>query len=179
MKQIGIFDAAPIEQELKNTVFWNWMNIRRLNLKTDHYQVEDIILRYQKVTYPMTVKNFYEDMDCVDYFVQDYFPKTIKLIASLFEGKSVGRIVIAKLKAGAHVTPHKDEGKYCEAHDRFHLSIITNEKVFVTCDNQTAHIPKGTIWWFDNKKTHEVKNLGFQDRVHIIVDVKRAHGTGE
>jgi hypothetical protein len=170
-KQIGVFDPVPIAKELENTVLWNWMNIRRLNLKTDHYQVEDIILRYQKVTFPCLMEDFYEDMECVDYFVQGRFPKTLFTIAKLFLDKEIGRIVIAKLKAGAHITPHKDEGKYCEAHDRYHLPIITNDRVFVTSNNETIHMPIGTIWWFDNKKVHEVINKGSEDRVHIIVDI--------
>ena len=170
-KQVGTFNPTPIVKEIEKTGLWNWMNIRRKNLKTDHAQVEDIILRYQKVTYPMSVQDFYEDIECVDYFVQDYFPETLIAIARAFPYSKVGRVVIAKLKAGAHVTPHKDEGKYCKLHDRYHLSVITNDKVFVTSNNETMHMPVGTIWWFDNKQVHEVKNLGMQDRVHIIVDI--------
>ena len=170
-KQIGVFNPIPIAKELENTALWNWMNIRRLNLKTDHYDTEDIILRYQKVTYPMSIQDFYDDMKCVDYFVQNRFPETLFTIAKLFVNHEIGRIVIAKLKTGAHITPHKDEGKYCEAHDRYHLSVITNDQVLVTSNNETVHMPAGTVWWFNNKETHEVVNKGLEDRIHIIVDI--------
>jgi hypothetical protein len=33
-------------------------------------------------------------------------------------------------------------------------------------------MPKGTIWWFDNEKEHEVINNSANDRIHMVVDIR-------
>ena len=40
------------------------------------------------------------------------------------------------------------------------------------CEEETVHMWPGELWWFNNKKTHWVKNNSKSDRIHLIIDAK-------
>jgi len=171
-KFIGSFDHEPILEELKNATLWNWLRIRKSNgLK--HNAVDDIVLRFQSVEGQHELNEYFDRMECVDYFPKFYFPKTSKVIHEFADRSVIGRIVIAKLKSGGVIDTHIDEGKYCAAHDRFHFVVSTNPDVFFLCNGHQKHLEAGKVWWIDNKSPHSVHNHGSSDRIHIVVDIKK------
>lgn len=80
-----------------------------------------------------------------------------------------GRIMLVKLKAGGHITPHVDEGAYADYYDRFHL-VLSGHCDFRCGDTFYSPMP-GDFFWFNHKKEHEVWNGTEEDRVHLIVDI--------
>ena len=168
-KQLCTFDYKAVLPEIVNSPFWNWLQLRSKTV--EHNVIDDIILRFNSVQKVQTVDRFYNDLLCVDYFVQQYFPITMKIINEIFNDRILGRIVIAKLKPHGDIKAHVDEGEYAKAYDRYHLVVTTNDGVLLTSGNETLHLPQGTVWWFNNLDNHDVVNYGHTDRIHIVVDV--------
>jgi hypothetical protein len=164
-RHTGTFDYQPILSEIVANPAWNWLNLRSYAGHT-----RDIILRYQSVETNKTIKDFYTNPLCVDYFVQSYFPKTMQLIRNHVGDKSIGRIVIAELTPGQQVAPHIDEGFYSDNTDRHHFVVSTNVECVMMSGNEHQHMPRGTIWWFNNHVTHSADNKGTTTRIHVIVD---------
>lgn len=163
-KKIGEFDYHRVLNELGNKPLWNWLNLRKLANHGD-----DIILRYQPVQgvmHPMTIMS---SLECVDYFTQSLFPKTMELVNQTFE-QPIGRVVFARLNPGDKISEHTDEGQYSESTDRFHFVLTTNPEVIMSSGNETHHIDPGEIWWFNNHIDHSVVNNGTTSRIHLIVD---------
>ena len=171
--QTSKFDPNYVREEINNSTFWNWINLRRLAYQSQHKHVEDIVLRFQPVQGMFTFEDFLNGKECADLFVQKYLPKTTELVIALTSRFKVGRVVIAKLKAGGSIGTHVDEGEYHKDYSRYHLVVDTNPQVTFTCEDETIHMPEGTIWWFNNRVPHSVKNEGDTDRTHIIVDIKK------
>lgn len=171
-KFIGSFDHEPIFQELQNATLWNWLSVRR-SRDLKHKSVDDIVLRFQSVEGKHDISEYFDKMECVDYFPKFYFPKTSKVIHDFADKSTIGRIVIAKLKAGGVIDTHIDKGEYCAAHDRFHFVVSTNPDVWFKCNGSVKRFEAGKIWWLDNKSLHSIENNGSADRIHIVVDIKK------
>ena len=172
-KKVGEFNPELIKKELEATPLWNWLNLRRMAYQSQHNYVDDIVLRFQPVQGKFIMSDFMDSEEMADYFVQNYLPYTMNFINTLTNGKKIGRIVIAKLKAGGIIGDHIDEGDYHKNYLRYHLVIDTNDKVIFTCEDEKQFMPQGTIWWFNNQVTHNVKNEGNTDRTHIVLDIKQ------
>ena len=171
-KKVGEFDAATLVKELEATNFWNWLNLRK-SPGLYHDVADDIILRFQRVEGYYTLINYFDGLECVDYFPQGYLPNTMRAVNNKFGLSKIGRIVVAKLKPGATIAPHIDEGQYAKQHDRFHFVVTTNPHVEFGCGDETVHMSPGDIWWFDNKTQHYVTNAGDTDRIHVVVDIRK------
>ena len=171
-REAGKFNPELIKNELFETRFWNWLSLRKSPNNTKHNDVDDIVLRFQPVQSNYNFQDFMDKEECVDYFVQQYFPVTMELCNMFAAPHHVGRIVIAKLKPKGVIDLHIDEGEYNKQFRRFHFVVDTNDDVVFTCRDETINMPEGTIWEFDNKVIHKVENLGDTDRVHIIMDIK-------
>ena len=172
-KQTTTFDPINIAKELEESRWWNWLNIRRNAYNSQHGHVDDIVLRFQPVQGDHDYSDFMDKTECVDFFVQRYFPFTMNLIRYLTKGHDVGRIVVAKLNYNSSIGDHIDEGDYHKEFSRYHMVINTNDKVVFTCEDEKQHMPQGTIWWFNNRVTHNVYNDGDTDRTHIVVDIRK------
>jgi len=171
-KKVGEFDTKDIAKELEVTNFWNWLNMRKAP-GLNHNVVDDIVLRFQRVEGHYTLINYFDGMECVDYFPQGYLRNTMKAVNNQFGLSKIGRVVVAKLRPFSTIAPHIDEGEYTKNHDRFHFVVTTNPNVRFGCGDEEAHMAAGDIWWFDNKTQHYVTNAGNTDRIHIVVDIRK------
>ena len=95
----------------------------------------------------------------------------MQLVRDFAKDRTIGRVVVAKLKSKGEIGTHIDEGAYNAAYDRFHIVIKTNYQTMFTCGGETTRMGKGEVWWLDNKQSHSVINAGLTDRIHIIVDL--------
>lgn len=96
------------------------------------------------------------------------FPELFKVLDS-FGVVSVSRCAFFKLPPGGAVKSHIDDGSYYHGKDRFHLSIQGDYEYGV---GDERHVIKpGTLFWFDNKKLHNAKNVSNIDRLTFVFDV--------
>lgn len=80
------------------------------------------------------------------------------------------RIILTRLRAGADIRPHKDDGFTLERSHRYHLALNTNKLVEFEVDGQVRHFGAGEIWEINNRQTHAVRNRSEEGRVHMILD---------
>ena len=172
-ERVANFNFGHIAGEIQKAPCWNWLNLRRVK-GLMHNDVEDIVLRFQSLEGKHDPAYYMEHLDCVDYVVQQQFPLTMTLAAWLSKGRPIGRVMIAKLKSHGIIGAHIDEGEYAKQHDRYHCVVATNKDVVFTCNGEICHMAAGDIWWLDNKSTHSVANHGDTDRIHIIIDIRKA-----
>ena len=96
LRKLGEFDPARIAEELGRTRFWNWLQLRKAD-GLQHSPVDDIVLRFQSVEGLHNVTEYFDKLECVDYFPQGYLPHTMQLVRRIGEGRTVGRVVVAKM----------------------------------------------------------------------------------
>jgi hypothetical protein len=78
---------------------------------------------------------------------------------------------LMRLKAGAHIKPHRDHGLAMEFGEaRLHVPILTGDAVSFMVDHKKIPMKPGEIWYFNADQTHEVHNYGAEDRINLVID---------
>lgn len=78
---------------------------------------------------------------------------------------------LMRLKAGAHIKPHRDPElglDYGEA--RLHLPIFTSSDIIFWVDNKRVPMAAGELWYINADQIHEVRNPGIEDRINLVID---------
>lgn len=96
----------------------------------------------------------------------------VQIVYKLVSFFECGRVMLVKLRVGGQISPHIDQGAYAEHYDRMHY-VVSGECDF-TCGDETVHMIPGEAWWFNHRLMHSVVNNGTEDRVHLIIDYRRA-----
>lgn len=169
--QAGTVKAEVILAEIEAAPVWNWLNVRKFIKDSKHAASEDIILRWQDLHGSLATQ--FRGVECKDTVVAAAFPTLMAAIRHWSAGHDLGRIVIARLPAGAEIATHCDEGFYADWFDRYHWVITTNEQATITCQGEEQHLPLGTIWRINNHDEHSARNAGTTPRIHVIVDAIR------
>lgn len=170
-EQAGTVKSEVILAEIEAAPVWNWLNVRRLIQDSKHKASDDIVLRWQDLH--GTIADQFTGLDCMDTVAAEAYPILMGAIKLWSKGYELGRIVIARLPAGATVDAHEDLGEYADWHDRYHWVITTNPECTLTCQEETLHLPQGTIWRINNHDLHAAANAGTEPRIHVIIDVRR------
>lgn len=144
-------------------------------------EVESIILRFPPRSVHETeealaahMANFdqHENVDQPVYKVLHEARSIVMSLMAHVGGERLGRVMINKIVPGGRIFPHADTPVHAEYWDRFHVVLESEPGVLFRCGDERIYMPKGTVWWFDNSKEHEVINNSAADRVHMIVDVR-------
>lgn len=132
---------------------------------------ENILLRHSRKRRGQRLR---DTEDVYDTVLQPWFPKTMDFMNWFLEkyGGECGRIAIVKLPPDEVVALHIDEGGYYRARDRFHLVIQGMYEYEV--DGERQIFRTGDLFWFDSQKNHRAENIGEQDRIVLIFDVKNS-----
>lgn len=78
---------------------------------------------------------------------------------------------LMRLKAGAHIRPHRDHGLSLEqGQARLHLPIETSDHIRFLVDGRTVPMRAGELWYFNADQVHEVHNPGEHDRINLVID---------
>ena len=85
------------------------------------------------------------------------------------------RIELVNLPNKSKVKPHYDYGDSLEKDNRVHLPLQTSEKVIFKVGDEEKNMKVGEVWEINNKKIHSVENNGNIDRIHLIIDFKKAN----
>lgn len=135
---------------------------RNPHLYTNTYTVQDHNLFWQNgEKFSPTLKD------------QEIYDLVMPIVEELEErmcGKAA-RILLIKLEANKNVTEHTDSGDYLNTVRRFHIPIITNDKVFYTVNNEKINMKEGQCWEINNRKPHSVDNDSSKDRIHLLIDI--------
>jgi hypothetical protein len=84
------------------------------------------------------------------------------------------RAEIVKMIPNSEIAPHRDMTPSLILHNRVHIPIQTNENVLFNVDGEEKNLKINEIWEINNSKLHSVTNNSNLDRIHLIVDWKKA-----
>lgn len=79
-------------------------------------------------------------------------------------------VQIARLPAGAEITPHIDSAQLLRNSHRLHVPLVTNENVEFCIDGERVDLKPERLYEINNNVLHGVENLGDDARLHLIVD---------
>lgn len=182
MKHIGLidfrFDPAPLLGELADhPEAWNTITHRISHPQSPHRKVSDIWVRYN------ALDNFKGDMqvfngphESVWYPVAEQLP-TVKVLSSdlmvSVGGESLGGILITRIPSHAQVYPHVDQGWHAGHYQKYGLQLKGNERqAFCFNDGELSALP-GEAYFFDNHIPHWVRNDSDEERITLIVTLRR------
>jgi quercetin dioxygenase-like cupin family protein len=163
--------TEPLRVEVEERALWNWLNLRKLFPGSCHREAEDVVLRFAPVDRPASAATIFNDLETVSYLAWFAHPRLRALIERIVPVASLGRAMVVKLPPGGRIYPHRDEGRYAEAHDRYHL--VLQGACRFRSGEEWVEMKTGELWWFDQHQEHEVRNEADVDRISVIWDVRR------
>lgn len=91
-------------------------------------------------------------------------------VKTIYGEGSTPRCMLANLRPGCHIIPHRDIGLALRGSHRLHVPLITNDKVDFIINSDRKEMKVGRLYEFNNQLEHSVKNNGDESRVHLIID---------
>ncbi len=81
------------------------------------------------------------------------------------------RVRFLSLVPGAILGEHRDveEGEWTPD-ARLHIPMMTNDDAVFYIDGQRLHMKVGELWYVDVSRPHSVRNLGGEERIHLVID---------
>lgn len=126
-------------------------------LDNDSWQVKQV---YQKNDDVKELPNCYQD------------------ILNTLGSDSVMAMAYFNLKAGGRLHNHRDmNGNLLFGVLRIHIPVKTNPKALMIVGDKDYHLPLGTAWLLDTSQIHGLINSGDDNRIHLVVDVKKTNRT--
>ena len=117
----------------------------------------------------------FDQHESIDYPTYAKLPQARPLIMNtmaLVGGVRLGRCFINKINPGGRIYPHADTPVHANYYRRFHIVLQSAPGVDFRCDDETAFMDTGELWWFDNRLEHEVTNNSDVPRIHLVMDIK-------
>lgn len=103
------------------------------------------------------------------------FPAIYRLLEWAREtvsGIDTGNVYLNCMSPGGEIHLHCDNGIYFKTYARYHIPLITNDKVsFSGANNYHEYMSAGYMYRLNNLIPHQVQNHGSSDRIHIIIDI--------
>jgi hypothetical protein len=106
------------------------------------------------------------------------FPVLRRTIDDLFGLENVAMVNVYNLAPQSRQHAHRDQsGNLLFGIARIHMPLQTNPGAVLEVQNQPYHLRVGEVWSLDTSGLHAAVNDGRSDRVHVVIDVKRAPQT--
>jgi len=159
-------DIKPILKKLAKIPEKTWNLSGREKTFEAHRQTQSLLLvhdedfRHWNPTYCDLYSKFEKELKPIIDFIADYHQ----------HNGFVGRILIAKLRAGGKIAAHADGLYSLIKCNRIHVPLITNDKAIFTIGGEEKVLGAGEMWEINNATIHAVDNRSKQDRIHIIID---------
>lgn len=189
-------DVSKLKKQLDdNPHLWNQFTLRK---KSEvHKDMEDIWISYNDIgpyergekdwsTFndehePILYPAFYTLRDSlVPLFTELYnkvFTRTSSGLNTLVSKHPLRGVLITKIRPGGKILPHIDRGNHVETTWKYYITINSAPGADFCCevDGQVERYnPKnGDVYEFDNRKLHWVDNDSNEDRVSLIVCIKK------
>jgi GNAT superfamily N-acetyltransferase len=167
------FDPVPALVELDGNPLWDAFTARQDTPGSPHHDTRCIVLRGPR---DITAESVFNDLEAVDYPTVEQLPEVLELARQAVTRigvKTLGRVMLAELKAGGHIDRHFDDGAYAAHYERFHLVLQSDAGNTFINGEECIHMAPGELWQFSHRKEHEVHNDSTRTRVHLIIDAVR------
>lgn len=138
-----------------------------------HHQVDDILLRGPDLDQGLV--EIHNDLRCDWYDEAHALPSCRVLTEDLMHavgGRELGRVIITRLPSGASIEPHIDEGDAAAYYRRYHYCVQGEPGNTFIIGHHAQQMKSGEFWRVNTRLMHSVINNSFNDRIHIVIDIK-------
>lgn len=152
---------------------WNQNALRTQHPGTAHAEVNDIWLWFNSIDDQVAVV---DDRETIPYAGWWNLPQVRQIVFDLMrrvEGVRLGRVLITQLPPGKRILPHVDQGAPAEFYTRYQVALRSLPGCLFHIGEETAQFRSGDVWMIDNKTEHSVENNSCDDRIALIVDIRR------
>lgn len=171
--------GLPIEDVLKSISehpdVWN-----RHTIRTGHYgphrSISDIWCRYNDIrNFDGDRERFNGPHESIWYPAADEIgvKPLVEDVVQRVGGKKLGGVLITKIPAHENCMPHVDRGWHAEYYEKFAVQLASNDQQAFHFDGVHLVTKPGDLFWFDNSKTHWVTNPSDEDRMTLIICIRR------
>lgn len=172
------FHVKPIVEAInRNPHLWNQYTLRTQQYAGPHSRVSDIWVRYNSWdNFSGDREAFNGPHDAVWYpsaVILGVRPMILELM-HFVGGTRLGGVLITKIPAHGECLPHVDRGWHAEHYEKFAIQLAANEKQAFCFDGYRLVTQPGDLFTFDNSRTHWVTNDSDEDRMTMIVCIRRA-----
>jgi hypothetical protein len=110
--------------------------------------------------------NYLNDLPCLNELLDQIGLESV-LGASYFN-----------LAPNSHLHRHRDmNGNLLFGVLRLHIPLQTNLSATIEVKKISYHLPVNTMWVLDTSGEHALENMGSQNRIHLVIDVKHGKST--
>ena len=173
----GFDVVAAVAQIDAHPEIWNTHRMRTELYGTPHNGVSDIWVRYN------AWENFTGDIAAFNaehvsqwYPVIKVIPAVAVLVHDVFDqvgGKELGGVLITRIPPGGEVKPHVDSGWHAGYYEKFAVQLKGNAQQAFCFEDARLSPEPGDLYQFDNSKLHWVKNDSSEDRMTLIICIRR------
>jgi Aspartyl/Asparaginyl beta-hydroxylase len=167
------FDTVPVCQELRESM---WNTITHRTEKGPHREADDIWVRYNAYSnYEKSPEHFNDEHESVWYPVADELPsaKAIAETLALQLNSQLGAVLMTRIRPGAQVYPHIDQGWHASYYEKFCVCVKANPDQSFNFQGEELRTRDGDLFWFDNAYSHWVKNESQEARISMIICLRR------
>ena len=173
------FDVSGLEKQLYDyPEVWNEIPLRtRVYKNSPHREIDDVWVRYNPL------KNFSGNWaDFNGDHPAEWYPVCEKLwwarelaqnLSDLQNERAIGAVLITRVPPGRQVYPHVDGGWQAENHDKYVIQIASARGQSFNFEGESLDARKGECYWFDNSAPHWVLNPTTEERISLIVCLRR------
>jgi hypothetical protein len=165
------------KQLLSHPELWDEITLRREHPASPHREISDIWVRYNAIeNYDGDMHRFNSEHISTWYPVAEHLSEArllSEMIAEEFKADRLGAVLITKIPAGKQCYPHIDQGWHAGFYEKFALQIRGNEQQSFHVEDEILRTHDGDLFAFDNSKPHWVLNPSGEDRITMIVCIRR------
>lgn len=156
---------------------WDEIRHRTSHPRSPHREVSDIWVRYNPIeNFKGDMQKFNEEHIAQWYPVADIIPEAVRISIEVFKemrGLSLGAVLITRIPPGGQVYPHIDQGWHARTFEKFAVQVKGNDRQAFHFERESLSALPGDLYWFDNAYSHWVTNDSDEDRITLIVCVRR------
>lgn len=169
-------NVAPIVDAIAaNPHLWNEHKARTAIYQ--HSQVSDIWVRYNDfANFDGDLAKFNEPHESVWYPSADLLlvkPLIFDLM-HFVRGERLGGVLITKIPPRGEVKPHVDGGWHAGYYDKFAVQLASNDRQAFCFEDARLVTNPGDLYTFHNDRLHWVTNDSDEDRMTLIVCIRRS-----
>jgi len=179
--RIGLtVDVEALKEQLfYKPYLWDRFNMRRTMPGSPHNEMKDIWIRYNDIQ-PFLEKcnfeGFADEHDSIWYPAYEQLPAVRQIIFDVMaavDGERLGGVLITKLPPGGKIVAHTDSGWHAAYYQKFYVPIKNAPGAIFNFEDGVIEPDEGDVYFFDNSKLHWVENNSEQDRIAMIICVRR------
>jgi hypothetical protein len=157
---------------------WNRHDLRTNRYGTPHKSIPDIWVRYNDwANFDGDAAAFNGPHESAWYPVIEQLPAVRKIVFDVMhcvQGETLGGVLITKVPPGESVLPHIDGGWHAQHYEKFAVQLKGHPQQAFHFEGISLSALPGDIYTFDNSFTHWVTNDSDEDRITLIICIRRS-----